>query len=65
MEVTRRKFSKILVAAVLILPFARMLKLFRWLSPARFVRALTHKRFPGRVYPLDYGKLMSQGKWSG
>ena len=65
MEVTRRKFSKILVAAALILPFARVLKLFKWLSPTRFVRAFTHKKFPGKVYPLDYGKLMSQGKWRG
>lgn len=76
MEITRRHFNRLVVAAAILCGAG-----VRWVAahvapavsaaadmagkPARVLKALRPTAFPGRLRPLDDAEVGKQGKWSG
>ncbi|MEI6149437.1 MAG: hypothetical protein WCS01_10105 [bacterium] len=64
MEITRRRFNRLIVSVAILSvawgsrPAARKL-------PKRFRRATSAPEFPGRLRPLEDAEVRHQGKWKG
>ncbi len=64
MELTRRRFGKMLMAVAVAIVTGAW-KGGKRLVPVRLVEAVRAKTFPGRISPLNEAKVKKQAKWGG
>jgi hypothetical protein len=64
MELTRRKFGKILAASAVAV-LSGVWKVAGRMVPASFIRAVKAKSFPGRIRALDEAEVKGTAKWGG
>ena len=64
MELTRRKFGKILVASILAV-LTGSWKLVGRMVPEGFTRAVKAKSFAGRIRALDAFEIKRPARWGG
>jgi len=64
MEITRRRFSRMIVS-VMVLVVAGARGIAARTVPKRFLRAAAAREFPGRLRPLEDAEVRQRGKWSG
>jgi len=64
MEVTRRKFTKALLAGAAVVATG-VWRFLREGGPRRTVQAVRARLFPGKVIPLDEEDVRAPAKWAG
>ena len=64
MELTRRSFGRKTMAA-LVAVLCGAWHSFARAAPARWLRAVKHKTYPGKVRPLDHQSVRKPGGWLG